>query len=175
MMNIHSWIYNIVPTNLYRFSLGYCAKSPLLCIGVNPSAATPEKLDPTIRSVERIAKNNSYDGWIMINLYPQRSTDPNMLHQKLSINIHQQNLYIIESILRKYDIPEIWAAWGTLITKRDFLVTCLSDIYELTLNKKWITFGPTTKNGHPHHPLYLNANTPKSSFDIINYMISLHN
>ena len=69
-MNEYSWIYNTSPSNSSRFTLGNCGHSPLLCIGVNPSTAVPENLDPTLKSVARIADNNSYDGWIMINLYP---------------------------------------------------------------------------------------------------------
>lgn len=169
-MKEYSWIYDTDPDNLCRFSLGYCSKSPLLCIGVNPSTASPEKLDPTIKSVARIAKNNSSDGWIMINLYPQRSTNPNKIHQQLDDTIYHQNLYIIKSILDKYAISEIWAAWGTLITKRTFLSKCLSDIYSITSEYNWITFGSTSKDGHPHHPLYLNSHASKTKFNIIEYL-----
>lgn len=172
-MNEYSWIYDTDSINSCRFSLGYCAKSPLLCIGVNPSTASPEKLDPTIQSVARIAKNNSYDGWIMINLYPQRSTNPNEMHKQLVTDIYQQNLYIIRSILSQYAISDIWAAWGTLITKRFFLTKCLADIYSITSKYNWITFGPTSKDGHPHHPLYLNSQALKSSFNITEYINSL--
>lgn len=171
-MNEYSWIYDTDPDNSCRFSLGYCSKSPLLCIGVNPSTASPEKLDPTIKSVARIAKNNSYDGWIMINLYPQRSTNPNKIHQQPNDIIYQQNLYIIKSILDKYSISDIWAAWGTLITKRTFLSKCLSDIYSITSEYNWITFGATSKDGHPHHPLYLNSQASKTTFNIIEYLDS---
>lgn len=172
-MKEYSWLYDTDPKNLYRFSLGYCSRSPLLCIGVNPSTASPEKLDPTIQSVARIAKNNSYDGWIMINLYPQRSTNPNEMHSQLNDAIYQQNLHIIKSILDKYDISEIWAAWGTLITKRTYLLKCLSDIYSITSNYNWVTFGRISKDGHPHHPLYLNSKASKTTFNIKEYLASL--
>lgn len=172
-MQEYSWLYDTDPDNLCRFSLGYCSRSPLLCIGVNPSTASPDKLDPTIQSVARIAKNNSYDGWIMINLYPQRSTNPNEMHQQLNDTIYQQNLYIIKSILTKYDISEIWAAWGTLITKRTYLAKCLSDIYSIAYDYNWITFGSISKNGHPHHPLYLNSKASKTAFNINEYLDSL--
>ncbi len=172
-MKEYSWIYDTDTNNSCRFSLGYCSTSPLLCIGVNPSTASPEKLDPTIRSVARIAKNNCYDGWLMINLYPQRSTNPDEMHQEPNETIYQQNLNIIKSILNHYSISEIWAAWGTLITKRTFLSKCLSDIYSITSDYDWITFGPVSKNGHPHHPLYLNSKAPKTLFNINNYLHSL--
>ncbi len=169
-MDNYSWIYKIDSDNLYRYTLGFCAKSPLLCVGVNPSTATPEKLDPTINSVARIAKCNGYDGWIMINLYPQRSTNPNEMDLTPNTSVCQQNISEIKDILNKYDISEIWAAWGTLITKRPFLRECLKDIYSIAPSLSWITFGSRTKAGHPHHPLYLSSYAPKSSFDILDYI-----
>ena len=104
MTNQH-WIYETDSDNFCRYSLGYCCKTPLLC--VNPSTATPEKLDPTIRSVARIAHINNYDGWIMINLYPQRATKPNDMDSIINDSICKQNLFVINSILNKYEITEI--------------------------------------------------------------------
>ena len=167
------WIYETDSNNFCRYSLGYCCKTPLLCVGVNPSTATPQKLDPTIRSVARIAHINNYDGWIMIILYPQRATKPNDMDFIMNDSICKQNLFVINSILNKYKITEIWAAWGTLITKRTYLKKCLSDIYSITSNYKWITFGPLSKAGHPHHPLYLSSNAQKENFDITSYISQL--
>ena len=151
---------------------GILLKKPLLCIGVNPSTATPEKTDKTIESVERIINNNGYDSWIMINLYPQRRTNINELPNKCDDKIVVQNLDTIKLIIEQFGINEIWAAWGTLINKRDYLFNCFMEIYEITsLSKcKWITFGNCTKDGHPHHPLYLSANSEKKDFDIEAYI-----
>ena len=172
-MNEYSWIYNTSPSNSSRFTLGNCGHSPLLCIGVNPSTAVPENLDPTLKSVARIADNNSYDGWIMINLYPQRSTNPDGLHPQIDDALHQKNLDIIKTVLNTYEISDIWAAWGTLINKRSYLPGCLHDIYTLTAGYNWIRFGDLSKDGHPHHPLYLSSDTPKYSFNITDYVNSL--
>lgn len=172
-MDAYSWIYQTSPDNSFRFSLGHCSKSPILCIGVNPSTASPENPDSTIRSVKRIARANSYGGWIMINLYPQRSTNPNDLPSFPDENACRQNLIAIQSILSDYDIPEIWAAWGGLIKKRPFLARCLSDIYSISSDYRWITFGPRLKGGHPHHPLYLRTDSPKEDFDMEAYLVRL--
>lgn len=169
-MSTSKWIYKTDNDNLYRYSLGNCKKNPLICIGVNPSTASPEKLDPTIQSVSRIAQNNGYDGWIMLNLYPQRSTDPNGLDLNCNNDIHSTNIQMISNILENYDISDIWAAWGTLITKRDYLKQCLDDLYSITKDYNWVTFGKKSKNGHPHHPLYLNTNASKESFNLSNYI-----
>ena len=55
-------------------SLPLCAgaggRRPLVCIGINPSTAQPGALDPTLKSVERLANANGFDSWIMFNVYP---------------------------------------------------------------------------------------------------------
>lgn len=80
------------------------------------SKATPEKLDRTTRSVQRIINYNSslYDGWILVNLYPQRATKTDQLHHHLDSSIHKKNLLVIDDILNKYEIEDIWAAWGNI-------------------------------------------------------------
>ena len=37
---------------------------------------------------------------------------------------------------------------------------------------KWITYGKLSKDGHPHHPLFLKAGENKKSFDIEGYLKS---
>ncbi|MFC2152335.1 DUF1643 domain-containing protein [Bacteroidota bacterium] len=165
------WIYKPDYNNQVRYLLGTKGQKPLLCVGINPSTAEPEKLDNTLRSVQRLTLNNGYDSWIMINIYPQRATNPNDLHLEIDLEIHKKNLIEINSILNETQV-DIWAAWGTIIEKRNYLRRCLSDIYNLTLDKKcrWLNLGKVSKNGHPHHPLYLNSQEKAKDFDIVNYI-----
>ena len=71
------WYYEPHTYQSYRYVLGRVGKHPLVCIGINPSTAQPGALDPTLKSVERLAAANGFDSWIMFNVYPQRATDPN--------------------------------------------------------------------------------------------------
>ena len=34
----------------------------------------------------------------------------------------------------------------------------------------WVTFGPRSKKGHPHHPLYLRKDSTPEPFDVENYL-----
>ena len=43
----------------------------LICIGINPSIAIPKNLDPTLKRVQGYAKENGYEAWYMLNIYPQ--------------------------------------------------------------------------------------------------------
>ena len=71
------WYYEPHTYLPYRYVLGRVGRRPLVCIGINPSTAQPGALDPTLKSVERLANANGFDSWIMFNVYPQRATDPN--------------------------------------------------------------------------------------------------
>ncbi len=62
--------------NTVRYLLKKEGKRILYVIGINPSTANQEKPDRTIRRVMGFAEDNGFDGFAMINLYPQRSTLP---------------------------------------------------------------------------------------------------
>lgn len=168
------WIYINDDNNRNRFVLGKKCSSPLLCIGVNPSTATPDKPDPTIRSVERISAYNGYNGWIMLNLYPQRATKPKDIDQTPDMSSIAHNLLEIRNVLSTYDVKEIWAAWGNLIGIRPFLVDCLREIYSIAVDYNWINIGGVTKAGNPRHPLFLKTDAAKSVFDVSDYLDSFH-
>jgi hypothetical protein len=164
------WIYQTDFGNTVRYTLGTLGSFPLICIGVNPSTASPEKLDNTIRSVERLAFGNGFDSWIMVNLYPLRETNPDLLPKEIDPVIHRRNLEQIERLLSATK-PRIWAAWGTLISKRDFLRSCLQELIPITRSYdcQWFSIGNESRSGHPHHPLYLRSDEKIKVFDIESY------
>ena len=173
------WIYSINEDNSARFLLGRPArKCLLLTIGVNPSTASPEKLDPTVSTVMNRASDLGFDGWCTVNLYPQRSTDPNGMDSACNRALHERNVREVRSFLdgvaRSCEIA-VWAAWGALITKRPYLADCLEDLYcsMAPLGLDWFSIGKRTKDGHPHHPLYLKRGLPLESFDIAAYLKSV--
>lgn len=161
--------------NTVRYVLGKEGKNPLLCFGVNPSTAAPWALDNTLKSVERMAIRWWFDGWIMLNLYAQRATNPNDIHLEIDHSLHQDNLSFIRDIFMKYPSPTIWAAWWWLVKKRSFLKNCLRDIYDLSIDNqcKRISAWKPLKDGHPHHPLYLSNTVEIEEFDIDGYISSL--
>jgi len=63
-----------------RYVLGEPKKHNILVFGVNPSTAKPGNDDPTIRKIRKvIEKRKNGNGWLMMNLYPQRTPYPKML------------------------------------------------------------------------------------------------
>lgn len=168
---MQNWIYKHNQDNTSRYILGELGTKNLVCIGINPSTATPEKLDNTLTKVRNIAIQNGYNGWIMLNVYPQRATDPKEIHKDLDFNIHEENLNQLKELLSSNYQFDIWASWGTLINKRSFLKPCLKDVVEvLGIHRNWLHLNSLTKYGHPKHPLYLPYNSEFNKFDISNYL-----
>ena len=172
------WLY--VPSfyTEYRYILGTRGKNPLICIGINPSTAQPGDLDNTLKSVERIAKNNGYDSFIMFNVYAQRATDPNAMDTAFNEPLHRENMAAFRYVLGLYGEgrrPAVWAAWGTIIEKRPYLKTALLDMIAEgeAAGAEWLTFGKRSKKGHPHHPLYLRADSRPEPFDVRAYCDTL--
>ena len=170
-----NWIYEKNADNTARFILGEKGESPLICIGVNPSTAEPGKLDPTLRQVKNRAARMGYDGWIMLNLYPQRATNPNDLHENRYMPLTDHNEHYIGKAIQNCPTATIWAAWGTLISKREYLAGCLRNLitYGIPHRASWITIGPISQKGHPHHPLYLAKDAEVKEFDITAYLKGL--
>ncbi|MBQ7354043.1 MAG: DUF1643 domain-containing protein, partial [Clostridia bacterium] len=122
------WLYIPDFYSEYRYILGTVGQNPLICIGINPSTAAPDDLDNTLKSVERIARGNGFDSFIMFNVYAQRATNPDHMDQKLNEALHRENMLAFRWILeRSGKYPAVWAAWGTIVEKRDYLKRCLAD------------------------------------------------
>ena len=153
------WLYERNEDNSARFVLGQIFNpngKTLLCFGVNPSTACPECIDNTIKKIINISKHNGYENWIMLNVYPQRATNPDDMHIERNELLVQTNLLHIRQISQKYSNCDVLLAYGNLITKRKYLKPCLAEILSL-LNGEWgrsIKVIKLTKDGNPVHPLY---------------------
>ena len=170
--DVSKWLYVPNTYSEYRYILGTRGKKPLICIGINPSTAAPDALDPTLQSVERIAHSNGYDSFLMFNVYAQRATRPDDMEKQCNTLLHEENRKAFRYLLSLSDEPAVWAAWGNIIMKRDYLMNCMRDFLEdgKAVGAKWYTAGPLLKSGHPHHPLYLKRDTQLLDFDIVQYL-----
>ena len=170
--DIAQWLYVPPFYSEYRYILGTRGKKPLICIGINPSTAAPGDLDNTLKSVDRIAKTNGFDSFIMFNVYAQRATDPDAMEKSCNLQLHSENLKAFRYVLSLSEAPAVWAAWGTIIEKRDYLPDCLKDFLEAgrQFGARWFCAGAVSKKGHPHHPLYLRKDEKLKPFDVENYL-----
>lgn len=169
------WLYVPNAYTEYRYILGTKGENPLICIGINPSTAKPDDLDNTLKSVERTARFNGYDSFIMFNVYAQRATRPEDMDGCFNECLHKENMQAFRYVLSSYGKghkPAVWAAWGTIIEKRPYLVDCVKEMVEIgnEYGAEWYTVGKRSVKGHPHHPLYLKNGSLTEKFDISDYL-----
>ncbi len=155
-----------------RFILGKDGINELFVVGLNPSTANKEESDITVAKVETVAKNNGYDGFVMVNLYPQRSTNPNRLPEKGDDGLIIKNIEIIKALAKNQNVPVFWAAWGSGIVTRSYLIKALNVLTRKIrpLGAKWVHYGELTKYGHPKHPSRLSYSWVFSDFDVVSYV-----
>lgn len=173
--DIEKWLYAPNFYSEYRYILGTRGRHPLICIGINPSTAEPDALDNTLKSVERIAHANGFDSFLMFNVYAQRATSPDDMEKVCNPLLHKENMEAFRYVLSISEHPAIWAAWGAIIEKREYLPECVRDMLLLgeAFGAQWYCAGAITKKGHPHHPLYLKKDEPLRPFDVKAYLEKL--
>ncbi len=171
--DVEKWLFVPPAYTEYRYLLGTRGEHPLICVGINPSTARPDHLDPTLQSVERIALRNGFDSFMMLNLCAQRATDPNDMTRDYPMVLREGNVSAFEYALCLSERPVVWAAWGMMIEKRPYLRELLEDLVGAAerYHAEWVSFGPRSKKGHPHHPLYLRQDAAMAPFDVHAYLM----
>ena len=89
--DVSRWLYVPNTYSEYRYILGTRGQKSLICVGINPSTAAPDALDPTLQSAQRIALNNGYDSFLMFNVYAQRATRPDDMERVCNSALHEEN------------------------------------------------------------------------------------
>lgn len=141
----------------YRYTLTrtWSDAPKMAVIGVNPSTATAEVDDPTIRRCIRFAADSGHGGLVMLNLFAWRSTDIRGLATSPEPLGAGNDAAILAACRDARTVVCAWGApekvppdlryrWETLPTSLWILGV---DLHVLAL----------TKGGHPGHPLYLPA------------------
>ena len=173
--DIGKWLYAPNFYSEYRYILGTRGQRPLICVGINPSTARPDDLDNTLKSVQRIALGNGFDSFLMFNVYAQRATNPDTMERQCNPALHRENMEAFRYLLSIGREPAVWAAWGAIIEKRDYLPDCVRDMLAISreYGARWYCAGPISKKGHPHHPLYLRKDEILKPFDTEGYLEKL--
>ena len=145
----------------YRYALRrqwMLGKGSVLWVLLNPSTATAELDDPTIRRCIGFAQGWGYQGMTLANVFALRSTNPKALRTHPYPEGPNNQEWLSRLSSEGHDL--VIAAWGhhgaylesgnraTLILNRQADVMCLG----------------TTDNEQPRHPLYLAKTTPLTMF-----------
>lgn len=140
------------PCERYRYSLTrrWDNRLPGVCfVMLNPSTATAEKDDPTIRRCVGFAKHWGYGGVAIVNLFALRSTDPAQLYVA-DDPIGPKN---DEAILEWTGCRDVVCAWGAHGAHLGRGAAVLSLIHRHTAGT--VMCLGVTQDGQPKHPLYI--------------------
>jgi hypothetical protein len=143
----------------YRYALHRIwdrSKSVACVIGLNPSTADSSNDDPTIRRCVGYAKLFGYGGFIMVNLFAYRATDPKEI-KRLPIDIAigpENDIYLRRITLGAKTVIAAWGSHGDMQGRGKQVMRMLREQCKVVycFNTK---SGYKTKNGQPKHPLYL--------------------
>lgn len=153
------------PCGRYRYALGrtwwddYSAK--LVVIGLNPSTATHEVLDPTLRKIQKFARRDEFGGFVMLNCFGLRSTDPRGVRDALRAGedaFGPENERIVRSVVAGVTLGKVVAAWGKPSFRLMQRYVAANGATIRALRSMW-AWG-VTRDGFPRHPLYLRDNSP---------------
>lgn len=163
-------IYRCNHSNRQRYAYGSNEGRTLFVMGLNPSGLPDHNLNSTLRNAKAFAKILGFDSYVMINIYPQRTTDPRNLAKRVNLEAHRKNLEQLAELVD--DHATIWAAWGSFIDQRPYLYRCLREIEQALAPKniRWIRYDSLTKEGHPRHPMYKKHEDRFENFDIRTYL-----
>lgn len=135
---------------LWRRWVESCPVSRMVAyIGLNPSTADEMKLDNTTKKCVKLAKSWGFDGFIMLNIFAWRDTNPKLM-KKTSDPIGYENDIALAAVSRAAGMTV--CAWGThgVHLDRNTSVRAL-----LAGNSVAPFHLGLTKDGHPKHPLFL--------------------
>lgn len=143
-----------------RFLLEIPGDNQIVIIGANPSTANESEPDRTVTMAMSIAERYNYNGVVFLNLYAQRSTNPNELDPAINQPLHAKNLEIIKSVLKRIERPSVLLCFGDLVLKRPYLTSILHEILTIfPCCTSWFKMGDLTMNGNPRHLSRLSHST----------------
>lgn len=135
----------------YRYTLehvwdGFAAPRLIQWIGLNPSTADEDKLDPTLRRIRAFSMAWGYTGFVMTNLFAFRSKEPRYMLEAADPFGPENQGHITATAIR---CETTVAAWGTLGSHRDAAAKLSA-----AFGRPLYCLG-TNSDGSPKHPLYV--------------------
>jgi hypothetical protein len=143
----------------YRYTLDHdeselrsSSRDYVAWIGLNPSVADEQKLDPTLRRILAFTDRLGFQRFLMLNLFALVSTDPGAMRTHAN-PVGPLNDETIFNACAGASL--VVCCWGFNGNHRGRAQSVL----ELLSPRKLHCLGQTVM-GHPRHPLYLSGNTP---------------
>ena len=143
----------MIGDNENRFLLKKEWENILVVVWINPSTADDKTPDATMRKVMWFAERNWYDWFAMINVLPQRATNPKDINIYLNLKQIKINFEVISNLIQSIKDPKILLAFGNTIDDNLEFKKWLKEIVYIVkkYNPKYYVIG-ITKKWNPLHP-----------------------
>lgn len=154
------------PCQRYRYTLTRTWPDPLLQPGhygrewrlfvlCNPSTATAERDDPTIRRCMGFAQRWGLRGFVLVNLWAWRATQPRELGRETDAVGPENDRYIREALA--VTTGPVLAAWGALngVSRRLAPERRVLEVASFVPRSRAVHALRLTQGGAPEHPLYI--------------------
>lgn len=128
----------------------------LMWIGLNPSTADENQLDPTLRRILGYTLREGYDGFIMTNLFAWRATLPADMRAAKDPVGPDNDRWLVECAMRCDRVVAAWGSHGSFLGRDAHTVKLLCDFNLVCLS--------LNADGAPGHPLYLKKDLPLVKF-----------
>ncbi len=125
------------------------AERAIAWIGLNPSTADENQLDPTLRRIRGFSTDWGYNCFYMLNAFGFRATDPKVMRAAADPVGPENDRWILEMTGKVDRTVCAWGRHATFLHRQERLFTLLADRHLYYLEK--------TKDGIPKHPLYLRS------------------
>jgi len=123
----------------------------IMWIGLNPSTADEQQLDPTLTRIRSFSQREGFDGFWMANLFGLRTPHPKVMMADPDPVGTGNDDALLAAATRCDKIVAAWGAGG------DFQERAAAVAQLLSGHKLWCL--GTTQDGQPRHPLYVAGKT----------------
>lgn len=129
-------------------------------IGLNPSTADEQQLDPTLRRVASFSKREGYDGFVMLNLFAWRDTKPEDMMRQVD-PVGRDNDEVLKAWAKKAGrVVCAWGNHGGYMSRWRKVAGMLQDC-----GAELLCLG-TNADGSPKHPLYVKGDSEMAPWKI---------
>ena len=141
------------------------SKKELIFIGLNPSLATKDHNDPTLKRLVGFSECWGYGSLVVINLFARISKSPKDL-SFCEDPVGKKNDFVLNKWINywsKNDFCELWIGWGIngkLMNRNEKI------LQRIKKSSKVPYVIGLTKYGHPKHPLYISNQKKLFQFNL---------
>lgn len=119
----------------------------IMWIGLNPSTADEQQLDPTLTRIRSFSEREGFDGFLMTNIFGLRTPYPKEMMAAPDPVGPENNAALLAGAERCEKIVAAWGVCGEFQARADAVT-------QLFAGRELWCLG-TTQDGHPRHPLYV--------------------